>query len=210
MNRFALYCFTSFFCAHLFGLDPDLLVGQKANFKLDKDPKRTTSLLKKGTFQAVIKSYQPQAENGPAMEVALDYRFDVEFMGEQSGVESGLLDYEYFTEDFLVKLRKEGKYESENFKAIHQGFKDAKTLEGKFYPHCDVILLYDIKDSTLRNSLGSFLATIVQAENQSDIKDMKVLAHIYPGIPVLGAVKIDVSGKHSGMNIKAGADYQTP
>lgn len=210
MHQFILHFLSLFFCTNLMAIDPDLLVGQKADYKLDKDPKRTTSLLKKGTFQAVIKGYHPNADGGPAMEVALDYRFDVEFMGEQKGVETGLLDYEYFTEEFLIKLRKEGKYESDNFKAIHQGYKDAKTLQGKTYPHCDVILLYDIKDSVLRSGLGSFLASIIQAENQSDIKDMKVLAHLYPGIPVLGAVKIDVSGKYSGMAIKAGADYQTP
>jgi len=210
MNHWILGCFTLVLSANLVGADPELLVGQKADYKLDKDPKRTTSLLKNGTFEAVIKSYHPNAEGGPAMEVALDYKFDVQMVGEQSGVETGLLDYEYFTEEFLVNLRKNGKYESENFKAVHQGYKDAKTLEGKNYPHCDLIFLYDIKDTVIRNSLLGFLGSIVQADNHSDIEDLKVLAHVYPGVPVISAVKLDISGKYSGMAIKAGADYQTP
>ncbi|MFM8269859.1 MAG: hypothetical protein ACKN9V_06680 [Pseudomonadota bacterium] len=193
--------------------DPGLLVGQKANFKLDKNPKRTTSMLKDGSFLATIKNYHPNTEAGPAMEVDLDYQFDVQLMGKQTGVETGFIDYQYFTPEFLENLRKEGKYESKNFKAIHQGYKDVKTLQGKSYVHCDVILLYDIKDTLnnrLKSTLSEFLATIAQAETKSDIQDLKVLMHVYPGIPVLGAVLMDVSGKYEGMAVKAGADYQAP
>lgn len=199
--------------ATIMASDPGLLIGQKATFKLDKNPKRTTSMLKDGTFLATIKNYHPQTEAGPAMEVDLDYKFNVQLMGEQTGVETGFIDYTYFTPEFLEKLRKEGKYESPNFKAIHQGYKDVKTLQGKSYPKCDVILLYDIKDSLdhrLKSFLSDFLATIANAETKSDIQDLKVLMHVYPGIPVLGAVLMDVSGKYEGMAVKAGADYEAP
>jgi hypothetical protein len=207
----------SFLCfclsASVFASDPESLVGQKAPYKLDKNPKRTTSMLKDGNFLATIKNYHANLSTGPAMEVDLDYKFNVQLMGEQTGVETGFLDYEYFKPGFMEKLRKEGKYESENFKAVHQGFKDVKTLQGKSYPNCDVVLLYDIKDSLnnrLKSTLSEFLATIAQAETNADIQDMKVLVHIYPGIPVLGAVLIDVSGKYEGMAVKAGADYVAP
>lgn len=197
----------------VFATDPETLVGQKAFYQLDKNPKRTISLLKDGNFLSVIKRYLPDAEHGPAMEVDLNYRFNVQLMGEQTGVETSQLDYEYFTAEFLDKLREEGKYESPNFKAIHQGYKDVKTLEGKFYANCDVILLYDITDTAqlnLRSGLADFLAGLVDRHPKSDVQDLKVLAHVYPGIPVLGAVQIDISGKYEGMNIKAGADYKTP
>lgn len=197
----------------LFSADPESLIGQKAFYKLDKNPKRTTSLLKGGNFLAEIKDYLPQAANGPAFEVDLSYRFYVQLMGEQSGVETSQLDYEYFTSEFLESLRKNGKYESPNFKAIHQGYRDVKTLEGKFYPQCDVILLYDIKDTSLlalRSGVTGFLSKIVGENSQSDVQDLKILVHVYPGIPVLSAVQIDLSGKYEGMNIKAGADYETP
>lgn len=196
-----------------FATDPETLVGQKAFYQLDKNPKRTISLLKDGNFLAVIKRYLPHADHGPAMEVDLNYRFNVQLMGEQTGVETSQLDYEYFTKEFLEKLRKEGKYESPNFKAVHQGYKDVRTLEGKLYPQCDVILLYDITDTAnmdLRSGLTDFLAGLVDVNPKSDVQDLKVLTHVYPGIPVLSAVQIDISGKYEGMNIKAGADYQTP
>lgn len=193
--------------------DPGLLVGQKANFKLDKNPKRTTSMLKDGTFLATITSYHPDLSNGPAFDVALDYTFNVQLMGEQKGVENGYIDEEYFTEEFLINLRKNGKYESENFKAIHQGYKNVTTLQGKSYPNCDVILLYDIKDSKdfpLKSHLSGFLAKVGRLETKADIENMKVLMHVYPGVPVLGSVLIDVSGTYEGMAVKAGADYMAP
>jgi len=193
--------------------DPDLLIGQKADYKLDKNPKRTTSLLTDGNFLATITKYHPNTDSGPALEVNLDYRFNVQFMGEQKGVESTLVDHKYFTEEFLNELRKNGKYESENFKAIHQGYKDVKTLQGKFYAHCDVIFLYDLKDTQnmpIRSDVSKFLATIVRTDIQADIQDMKVLMHVYPGVPVLSAVQLDISGKYEGMAVKAGADYVAP
>ncbi|NBX93473.1 MAG: hypothetical protein EB078_00730 [Proteobacteria bacterium] len=210
----ALIAFTVVFTTMIWALEkgPEDLIGQKANYKLDKNPKRTTSMLKDGTFLATITHYHPNAEGGPAMEVALDYKFNVAMVGEQKGVENALLDQAYFTPEFLEKLRKEGKYESENFKAIHKGYEDVKTLEGKIYAHTDIIFLYDIRDSknmTLHSDLASFLAAIVRAETKADIEDMKVLMHVYPGVPVLSAVQIDVSGKYEGMSVKAGADYQS-
>jgi len=213
MKTLIIQCLVLGFSFPLWGADPEGLVGQKAFYQLDKNPKRTTSLLKDGNFLAVIKRYLPNANHGPAMEVDLNYRFNVQLMGEKTGVETSELDYEYFTADFLEKLRKEGKYESPNFKAIHQGYQDVKTLEGKFYPHCDLVLLYDIKDTLnmeLRSGLAHFLASIVDETPKSDVENLKVLAHVYPGIPVLSAVQIDISGKYEGMNIKAGADYKTP
>jgi len=197
----------------VFAGGPEDLIGQKAFYKLDKNPKRTTSLLKDGNFLATITQYYPEADGGPAMEVALDYKFNVAMVGEQKGVENTLLDHKYFTPEFLEQLRKDGKYESENFKAIHKGYEDIKTLEGKKYPHCDIILLYDIKDSKdmpLRSDLAGFLSTIVRAETKADIQDMKVLMHVYPGLPVLSAAQLDISGIYEGMSVKAGADFMTP
>jgi hypothetical protein len=208
----SVVCFL-FFPFNALSQDPDLLVGQKANYKLDKNPKRTTSLLTDGKFLATIKKYHPDAEGGPAMEVDLDYQFNVQFMGEQKGVESSLVDHKYFTEDFLNELRKNGKYESENFKAVHQGYKDVKTLQGKFYAHCDIILLYDLKDTAnmpLKSDLSKFLATIVRTDIQADIQNMKILMHVYPGVPVLSAVQLDISGKYDGMAVKDGADFVAP
>lgn len=213
MKSMLMGLLTFLFSLNCLGQDPGLLVGQKANYKLDKNPKRTTSMLTDGNFLATITKYHPNAEGGPAMEIDLDYQFQVQLMGEQKGVETTLVDHKYFTEEFLNELRTKGKYESENFKAIHQGYKDVKTLQGKFYAHCDVILLYDLKDTQnmpLKSDISGFLATIARTEIHADIKDMKVLMHVYPGVPVLSAVQLDISGKYEGMAVKAGSDYVAP
>ena len=40
------------------------------------------------------------------------------------------------------------------------------------------------------------------------IEDLKLAAHVFTGLPVLGAVKLDLSGTAQGMKIKAGFDYK--
>lgn len=180
------------------------IVGQKARYNLDKDPKRTSSMIKNGTVDASVTQHLA-TEAPPSYEVKLDYKFNIQLIGPSEGSNLEKLDAYYFDPEFLENLRKNKFYEGTNFKAEHKGFADAKNLDGKVYKNCDVVLLYDITQVTLANTLFSFAAN-----NGEEIQDLKVLVHIYPGIPVLGGVKIDASGKYNGMNVKAGGDYISP
>ena len=130
-------------------------------------------------------------------------------MGPYKGTKETQIEKEYFSEEFLENLRKTGHYEGQYFKADHLGYADAKNLDGKFYPHCDKILLYDLKEPATVNFFNELLGTLADPEisDREDIQDVKVLAHVYVGVPVLGAVKVDVSGIYQGMAVKAGGDY---
>lgn len=182
------------------------IVGQKADYLLDKDPNRTMKMIKSGTVTASVVNFQESGPTGPTYEVSMDYHFKVSLMGNYDGTQSTNLEEEFFTPQFIENLRKTGHYEGPYFKADHKGYADAKTMDGNFYPHCDKVLLYDLKNP---NPFMDMLAESVGV-TRADLKDGKVLAHIYPGIPVLGAVKIDMSGVSSGMNVKAGGDYVAP
>ena len=189
------------------GIDP---LGQSANYKIDKDPNRTSSMLKSGTIKLSVPALGKDLSQGPAYLVRIDYDFNVALMGPYKGTKETQIEKEYFTEEFLNELRKTGHYEGQYFKADHLGYADAKNLDGKFYPHCDKILLYDLREPNMVNFLNNLLGPIASAEffdQREDIQDLKVLTHIYVGVPVLGAVKVDVSGIYQGMAVKAGGDY---
>ena len=178
------------------------IVGQTADYILDKDPKRTMSMIKSGTVKATIRNFLPASQR---YEVDIAYKMNVSLMGIYEGSQSNPFEKEFFTPEFLENLRKNGFYNGAYFKAKHRGYADTKTLNGKFYKHCDVVFLYDLQEPPpLLDGIADILGI------RGGMQDMTALVHIYPGIPVLGAVKIDVAGKYSGMKIKAGGDYVGP
>lgn len=193
-------------------------VGERADYRLDRNSARTSSMIKSGTIQTRVTKEVPDASDGLAFETAISYDFDIQFVGRQQGTELVNVDEEFFTEEFLEKLRTDGTYESPDFKIKHEGFADARNLDGKFYPHCDKLLFYDIKTERsvghpLASSLANLLevaASSVRPDPNATIEDMKIRVHVSVGVPVLGAVKLDMSGKYSGMAVKAGADYIAP
>ena len=184
-------------------------LGQAANYNIDKDPKRTSSMLKSGTIKLSIPKEGEDQSKGPAYQVRIDYKFKVALMGDYAGSKETQVEKEYFTEDFLKTLREKGHYEGQYFKADHLGYADAKNMDGKFYPNCDKVLLYDLKEPSALNLFKDLLANMVNPgdADRSDIQDLKVLTHIYVGVPVLGAVKVDISGDYQGVAVKAGGDY---
>lgn len=178
-------------------------VGQKAHYQLDTDPTRTSSMIQSGTIDATVGALHADAQP-PAYEVQIAYSFDVSFMGLEEGTKTELVDTTYFTPEFMENLRQTGHYESADFKAKYLGVEDAKTLDGNTYPHCDRVQLYDIKQGS---ALSGFIQSIFAFE-RADIQDLVIVGDIFPGVPVLGAVKLDASGTYDGMAIKAGGDYQ--
>jgi len=206
--KFALISFVFLFSTlSKASIDP---LGQTANYKIDKDPNRTSSMLKSGTIKLSVPGEAKDQSQGPAYRVRIDYNFNVALMGPYQGSKETQIEKEYFTEEFLEELRQKGHYEGQYFKADHLGYADAKNLDGKFYPHCDKILLYDLREPSILNLFNELLGRIASAgllAGREDIQDLKVLTHIYVGVPVLGAVKVDVSGVYEGMPVKAGGDY---
>jgi len=188
-------------------------IGESAFYQLDKNSRRTSSVIKSGNFITEVSGESANASL-PSFDVAINYEFDVAWMGNQRGTEQTAIDQTYFTEEFIETLRVTKKYESEQFKVRHIGFADAVNMDGRRYSNCDLLHFYDI-DTGSSQFLPQFFqyaahAMLIGSGQQlfgGSIEDLQIIAHVKYGAPVLGAVKIDVSGKYSGMKIKAGGDY---
>jgi hypothetical protein len=169
-------------------------IGERANYVLDHSSSRTSSMILDGTMTSVVNG---ASGDGTGYVVQLDYRMKLRLLGTKSGSKSMAVDTAFFTPEFLVQLRNQGSYVGAHFKVQWLGYEDATTSDGRFYQACDKVRIYDI-DTAAPFSFGD------------DIDDMQIKADIYYGVPVLGAVKLDVSGKYAGQNVKMGVDYRAP
>ena len=171
-------------------------VGETAHYQVVKDSNRTTGFVRGGTVDLSVVRIA-DGEQGPAYEIQLDYGFDVAFLGQKSGNFSLFIPKRFFTPGFMEELRQNGEFQAANFKIRHLGIADTRTSDGNHYSNCDQIEFYDFKGS---DSPGSPL----------DLNSAKIKAHIKPGIPVLGAAKVDIQARAHGIRFKVGVDYKKP
>ncbi len=185
--------------------------GERADYVLDHDAARTSSLVQDGSMTGVVNG--PSAD-GLTYEVQLDYNFKLRLLGNQAGTEHMPIDNAYFTPEFMEQLRISGEYTGAKFKVRWLNFEDARTLDRHFYPHCDRILIYDIDAKAdlplVRVAQGLLIGAAGGPTPDAQLDDMEIRADIFYGVPVLGAVKLDITGKYSGLDVKAGADYKAP
>jgi hypothetical protein len=193
-------------------------IGEQAPYRVDTSRDRTSSMVNSGTMATRVVG-PSESENVDGYNIELGYDIDVSWVGRQQGTEKVDIAAEYFTQDFLEELRRRGSYESPEFKIKHQGLATVTNLDGRTYVGCHKLLFYDIdakKDSKLSKLFESLFRAEMfkQSPNSpshgivSDIEDLKILTHVKYGEPVLGAVKLDVSGTYKGMFLKLGGDYQ--
>ncbi len=186
-------------------------VGESAYYKLDRTASRTSSLIQSGELTTHVTRALPDDGSGPAFEVNIDYTFRIQLLGTRTGTETVNVPAAYFTPEFMMNLRQTGHYESAKFKVDHEGYADAVTMDGHHYAHCDKVKIYDIQqgfDDGGVIAVAKSLLDVGGAGPDDQIDNLVIHAQIFEGVPVLGAVKLDVSGRYSGMNVKAGADYQ--
>jgi len=187
-------------------------LGEVADYKVDRASARTSSMIQSGTMKAAVFGFHPDHADGPSYSVKIDYTLRIQFVGNRSGTEFVTAPESYFTPQFMQDLRANGEFISDSFKVQHLGFSDARTLDGGFYPNCDKVRIYDIQ--TVENGLIRFAGQLLQSSDDHEpnvgFEDLVIVAHIKEGLPVLGAAKIDVSGKYEGARVKAGADYERP
>lgn len=174
--------------------------GERAYYQLDRNRNRTSSMISGGEMTASVESASSmEYALADRYRIRLDYKIDTYVSGRQEGTETMTITAEYFSQAFLERLRVEKYYETPEFKVEHIGFGDAHNMDGRHYANCDKLRFYDMKTT----HDGSTLVPMV-----SGFEDLEIVAHVKFGFPVLGAVKLDVSGNYSGMSMKAGADYR--
>ena len=181
-------------------------IGQSANYRLDTNPNRTSSKLKSGTFHAVVTKASITTQGNPAYEVDIDYKLQVAVEGLKQGTQTSSIDQQYFSPEFMETLQTSGQYIGDDFSAAYQGIESVTTMDGSSYPNCDKILLYNFRQNQLGEGFVSFFRPLNDGDHNL-VQNLKIVAHIFPNMPVLGAVQIDLSGQYNGRPIMAGADY---
>ncbi len=203
----SLFAFTVASVATAQARDP---VGERADYVLDRAASRTSSMVVEGALTAHVDSFD---EGAAAYNSSIDYAFKIRFLGWQRGTQGLAVDAAYFTPEFMVALRESGEYRGEKFDVRWLGYVNARTMEGGNYPHCDEILIYNIDqgfEGSFAQIARNLIANAAGAQPTDTIDDLTIRAAIFQGVPVLGAVKLDITGKYNGTNIKAGADYDAP
>lgn len=200
-------------------------IGETAHYKLDKNSKRTSSLIKSGIMDAEVKEKITDEQNGDQFNNNIKYDIDVKFIGRKQGENMVQVPAAYYTPEFMEDLRKNGTYEHPKFKAKHEGFADAKNMDGKEYKNCDKIFMYDIDTSAgldgsqglialakplIDSAIAGLVAQYGPGILANEIEDLEIRATVHTDVPVLGAAKLDISGSVSGISFIAGADYLVP
>ena len=190
-------------------------IGESADYQLDKHGSRTTSMVSKGSGKGSVNEYLPHTDQGPSYKVQVNYDLTMRFYGHKVGRFEYPLTEKYFDPEFIAQLRQTGHYETPDYKIRHEGFADAKNLDGGRYPNCDKIRFYDIKIHYFEGleKLLMIAAGLNPDEQDLDdlaIEDLQIAGHVYPGIPALGSVKLDITGVIQGVRAKIGFDIKKP
>jgi len=193
--------------------------GEIAKYKLVKTSERTSDIIQKGAIELTGGAFKPKEGTQGSFEVSLAYDLKVMFAGRLKGKKSFQVPGEFFTPEFMERLRKEGTIDQGIFKLKHLAIEDVETRT-KTYAACDKVLAYDVKmemvptfDSLINETFGA--AYLSNIEDPIDVKlgsakKVEGIFYISSEVPVMGAVKIDVSGIVQGIFIKAGFDYVHP
>ncbi len=187
-------------------------IGEEAGYVLNKSPNRTTLLITGGQGKAVVKEYRDDAFYGPSYLVSLEYSVDIPSLGPEYGSVEFLVPKAVFTGQFFEDFVNVQSVDFDNFKADYLGMANATDHDGNQYDTCYLTRVYDIELGLL-DMYDPFLGRrfVLVPDNVTGIfaemENLEIKLAINQAVPVLGAVQIDISGKSSGLNIKAGFDY---
>lgn len=190
-------------------------VGEVANYKLDNNGRRTTSMIRRGKFQAKVLKHMPDSDKGPAYKTQLKFDLTIDWVGRKTGVQAVDVPEQYFQPEFMDELRRRKKMSFPQFKVSHKGMASVRNMDGKRYSNCDKVLIYDVDtsrsyaSSPMMDILEQSILQVTQVTGayREEIKNLRILAHVKEGVPVLGAVKVDIAGTARGFDFKAGFDY---
>ena len=192
-------------------------VGEFAYYKLDKSRKRTSAVLKDGEMTYKINSYDKETKT---YTFAHTFAFDTRGMGKKSGSGTTPVDADLLSPELLEKVRKDGALETDKYKIKHLGYETVTTQDGQEYADCDIILIYDIQFGSLAKEaspIGKLIERLLANSARMNgpdgdgspamIEDAKLKLHVHSSVPVMGAAKIDASGKQNNIPLRAGFDF---
>lgn len=190
--------------------------GEIANYTLDKSNGRTSSVIKKGRLVLKGGAFKDKEGTNGVYPTTLFWDIKARWAGQISGEKTMDVPSEFFTPEFMTRLREEGTSDQGVFKLKHLGVEDVQI--GVRYEGCDKVLAYDVdldQMPALDDIIGSVFREAYREEFGEDIdneaggkiRNVKLVMYISSQVPVMGAVKIDVSGTVKGFDVQAGFDF---
>jgi hypothetical protein len=174
-------------------------VGESSSFTLNKS--RSHGFIKSGE---VVHSVT--RELGETYETSMYCNFDVRFIGRKEGTGTMPFAKEAFDPQWLESLRAGNEYVGPGHTVNHIGYGDARSTSGTVYENCDKIHITEIDTS---NACISAVKALLQKKGVQMTADDKVemIAHIKPGMPILGFVQLDLIVYQGSSRFDIGLDY---
>ncbi len=184
-------------------------IGERADYELDRNRNRTTSLIQAGSLKTTILGYNEAGENSEATYTTeIAYKLDILMAGKQEGVEKPMIAESFFNDEMIHRLRAEKEIQTDNYKAKHLGYQTVKNKDGVVYENCDIIYFYDI-NMGLSSELNHILFALLGQHDGRFLDNVSAKLARKAGLPVLSLAKIDIAGRHSGIRFKAGFDLKS-
>ncbi len=173
-------------------------VGESGVWELDWTNGRTSRYVASGGATAAITEFLPDLPAGPAYNVRLEYDLTIYVHGNEHSTLDIALSSDFFTPEFLARLRAEKTWVGPQFTIDYLGRRDATNLDGAVYTDCDYLYFHDI-------SMGGASPS---GERMIEAKDLKMWAHLKEGVSMLGVTKLDLFATMYGLPIRLGYDLR--
>lgn len=196
-------------------------LGQTTFLRIDTSGSRTSSMVRSGSLDRTVTTEDRSNPADPHFIVKNHCKVSILFMGNREGTVMSQVRGFLFTAEFLNRLRAGEIYETPDLKIRHLGYKDARNSDGRTYAHADEIFIYDVNSNGDAggfglNCLSASLLQAAQAQVQSlgqpvnalaGIENLQIKVLMHADAPVLGEVKLDMTGIYDGNSVKMGGDY---
>jgi len=182
-------------------------VGQVAKYQVDtKTAGRTTGAVRSGT---VVLDVTGQNSTKSAYSVRIGYDLNIAVVGRKQGAQSIDIPNQYFGSQFLTELKSKGTVKTNYFTAVYGGTATITTLDGNTYVDCDKVLLSDFHAPSALKLVTDSQIGFLAGNGSAPAVNLQATLFLQPGVPVLGAVSLDLVIMAGAQNVKVGADFIT-
>lgn len=170
-------------------------LGEIADYTSVNDGQRTSSFISSGHIHTEVEDERLDEED---YLIKLQFSLNTWFSTEVGTVKLGL-PWDYYEEGFLDELAQSSEpYKTSEFSMKYIGRKDVKLVDGRKFAGTYLLKFYDIKKKVTfeRNGVSS----------EVELEGAEITVAVVVGMPVIGAVQIDIKGVYWGYDIVMGAD----
>ena len=196
-------------------------LGQSAYLKIDTSGSRTSGMVRSGELHRTVLGEDRSNPADLGFSVKNHCKVSILFMGTKEGEVVSHVSGTIFSAQFLEDLRAGQIYSTPELKIKHNGYKDARNMDGHQYLHADELYIYDIDTNSDAGGFGlsclsnaMLAAAQVQAKARGEvvdlaqgIEDLKITVLLHHDAPVIGEAKLDMTGLYNGSSVKLGGDY---